>query len=129
MAVWATVSDVTSVWDGSAPSERVQALLDRAELLLLARVSDLADRVADGSTSASLVAVALSNMVVRHLNNPRGFQSEHAGEVGYSFGVGGGAGQLSVSDEDLALLGVEVGYMPRSIRVSVPADRGCGWWS
>lgn len=143
MSTHATIDDIISRWDeplSDQPTDpqhqRAQTLLDDAETLLLSKVPDLADRVADGRTDARLLAAMLARVVIRVLDNPKGYQSEHAGDVGYSRGSTGSpatAGEVQITRQDLARIGI-TSDPPGSIAVALPAHRmpanpafGSGW--
>jgi Gp19/Gp15/Gp42-like protein len=134
MPTYATPDDVRDVWDGDATDDRLNRLLARVETMLARRVPDLAQRITDGTTDAGMVTIVVSNVVKRFLDNPRGYVGEHAGEVGYYFAQGAKntpSGQLSITEGDLADLGLNFTTVPRSAMLRSPAlDRAaCGYRS
>jgi hypothetical protein len=122
VSVYASVEDVRARWDGDATTERIQAFLDDAEMLLAQRVTDIPDRLFDGRLSTGMLRIVLCRVVSRLLNNPAGYKGEHAGEVGYYYGTDQGVpGQLGFTTADLTDLGLDFAYRPRSVRLSVPS--------
>lgn len=105
---YATVSDV-AVRLGrpiSDPLEvqQVEAWLEDVEAYIVARIPDLADRVADGSPTAAVVAAVESNAVIRKIQNPNGVVSEGNDVYNYRLNENSRKGELFLTDEEWALL-------------------------
>lgn len=109
MGTYATVEDVELRWNQAAPEaslDHIEVLIDDAELLVLALVPDLADRVTEGQLSHGLVRYVVCSMVLRVLFNPKGFSSESAGDYSYQTnGTTGDRRMFITVDERRLLLG------------------------
>lgn len=127
---YATAADVDRRWDEPSFLDdpvmvaHVDALLEEAEFFLGQRVPDLAFRLAEGTTKAQGVKLVLINAVIRLLNNPKGYQTESAGESSFSYpSVSGGiSNDISFGPRDLALLGIR-NNRTLSVKMGVPESR------
>lgn len=73
---------------------------------ILARIPDLADRIADGRLTAEAVISVQATAVARVLKNPDGYRSEGAGEFSYTIDTRAAAGFLIILDDEWTELGV-----------------------
>jgi hypothetical protein len=108
MAVYATWSDVEAAADHSFTEEeirRTEALLDRAEALLYAKV-DLDELVDSGATTPENVAYVEAAMVERVLRNPGGIRQETVGAISTTFSESATPGSFQITRDDWLLLGV-----------------------
>ena len=108
MAIYTTVLDVEAEWNHPVPPEvagHVVWLIDKAERMIRKRVSNLQTRIDDDLIDAHDVAIVAAAMVVRSLNNPRGFQAETAGDYSYQLGPAAAAGRMYLAADERALLG------------------------
>ena len=87
-------------------SAQAQYLLTYTEAILTRRLGDLYDATADDDPTLDQVKMVEVNSVVRVLRNPAGVKSETAGPFQVSLDTSGRAGQLYISEDDWALLGV-----------------------
>lgn len=132
MSTYATVQDVLSRYEGTAPADTVQQHLDDAEVLLRqpGKVPDLADRIAAGDLDPDLVKLVLVWAVLRHLRNPEGYRAESDGDRSVSHGLAG-PGHIEFTAEELAMLrGARnttdvAGW--GTVRTTLPPDRAGDW--
>ena len=77
MSAFATVQDVElRLGRPVTNSDQVQAWLDDVEVMIRARVPDLAQLVASGQVDADALRMVESNAVIRRLLNPEGIASQ-----------------------------------------------------
>lgn len=110
--------------EGAQVDGALLKLIDKAELRILARVPDLADRIAATTTSLAAVASVVEDMVLRVAANPEGKKSESIDDYSWSLDASVSSGRLYLSDEELELLIPTT--RPRSvgtIRIGVPSWR------
>lgn len=104
--------------------ERVDAMLEIAEALLLRRVPSIPRRIASGELDATLVKAALVDMVGRVISNPSPGQESYqmgAGPFSTSAKFTAGANRIMVLDSDLAaILGSRSGKGFGTIRLGSP---------
>lgn len=88
--------------------EYVDALLDRAERLLLARIPDLLQRAGEDETFSKLVADIEAEAVARVLRAPDNgiMRQEGEGNYSYSLNLQVASGLLDILDGDWAKLGI-----------------------
>lgn len=110
--VYATVPDIEVRW-GQTVTEpvraQVQALVDDAHAYMRARVPAIDARVRAGTVAAATVTLVLGQMVVSVLRNPEGLKMEMAGVFQRQLDTTASAGRLTLSDEQLLLLGESSG--------------------
>ena len=86
---YATVVDVATRLgrpiDSPEEQAQVQAWLDDAEALILARIPNLPDRVAAGSPTVATLVMIESNAVIRKIRNPEGYTSETIDDYTYRY--------------------------------------------
>lgn len=105
---YATVSDVSTrlgrpITDALEVAQ-VGAWLEDIEAIILHRISDLADRVADGTPTAAVVAAVEANAVIRKIQNPNGVVSEGNDVYNYRLNENARKGELFLTDEEWARL-------------------------
>jgi len=83
---------------------QVGAWLEDIEAIILHRISDLADRVADGTPTAAVVAAVEANAVIRKIQNPNGVVSEGNDVYNYRLNENARKGELFLTDDEWALL-------------------------
>lgn len=89
----------------AAQENLAASLLRRASDLVRDRFRDLDTRIAGGQLTANTAAQAVTNMVLRVMNNPRGLRSETTGPFTRTWFDSGAAGsQLTVTAAEDALL-------------------------
>jgi hypothetical protein len=82
----------------------VNALLRAASKLVRARIPALDAMLADGRLDADLVALAVTNMVLRVLRNPGGLRAETVGPFSRTYDTTHAAGLLVLSSDETAIL-------------------------
>ena len=108
MATYATADDVEELWAQEfTDAERtlVERRLAQAERMIRRRISDLDDRAADSDYRAELIDIE-SDVVLRVIRNPDGYESEQDGDYAYRFHPEAASGKLELSDEEWRVLGV-----------------------
>jgi hypothetical protein len=128
---YANLSDVSTrlgrpITDANEIAQ-VNAWLGDVEALILARIPDLADRVADGTPSTAVVAMVEANAVIRKLKNPDGKVSEGIDDYNYRLNENSRKGELFLTDEEWALLLPGAGEGAWTIRPGGPW-RAQGSW-
>lgn len=83
--------------------------LDDVEDIILSRIPDLADRIADGSIRPSVVVMIEAEAVLRLIRNPDGYSQETDGNYSYSVSALVASGRLEVLPDEWRLLGVRSG--------------------
>lgn len=84
MANWATNQDVVDTWVGDdKPNdiELIDALIEKAETIILASFPKIQDRIDAGTISSRVIKLVIVNMVERGLRNP-------SGKTSYSYTAG-----------------------------------------
>lgn len=132
---YANVSDVSTRLGRpiTDPNEvaQVEAWLDDVEALILARIPDLAENVAAGKPSASLVAMVEANAVVRKVKNPDGKQNERIDDYSYGLNADAARGDLFLTDAEWGLLTPASASGAFSTRPGFEPDRPLrplNWW-
>jgi hypothetical protein len=120
MSTYASVEDVSDRYEGQIPStDRVQTFLDDAEVYLLGRVPDIADRITAGTSSEQAARIVVCNLVMRRLRNPAQYKGEHDGDYGYYYGS---EQDWTVPTEaDMNLLGISTRGAARGVGMINPA--------
>lgn len=128
---FATISDVSTRLGRpiTDPNEvaQVEAWLEDIEAIILNRLPDLPDRVAEGTPSAVVVAAVESNAVIRKIKNPDGKVSEGVDDYNYRLNENARKGELFLTDDEWDLL---TPGTPDGAWTIVPggARRGRGEW-
>lgn len=128
---YATLSDVSTrlgrpITDAEEIAQ-VTAWLADVEAMILARIPDLDELVADGSPSAAVVAMVEANAVIRKIKNPDGKVSEGIDDYNYRLNENSRKGELFLTDEEWALLLPGAANGAWTIR-PVGLRRGPGQW-
>lgn len=128
---YATLSDVSTrlgrpITDAEEIAQ-VTAWLADVEAMILARIPDLDELVADGSPSAAVVAMVEANAVIRKIRNPDGKVSEGIDDYNYRLNENARKGELFLTDEEWALLLPGAANGAWTIR-PVGLRRGPGQW-
>lgn len=113
MSVWATPADVTARWVGSgAPTDNdlVQALLDDAEAVVLAKYPAIQDRIDTNKLPLSVVTMVVCRMVIRVLRNPENLTSwqQTTGPFSQSRSFGSNRQDIWLSEEEEELLAPKI---------------------
>lgn len=103
-------------------TSQAAALLDDAEILIKARISDLDDKVTAGDIAEASVVMVESNAVVRLLRNPDGFISESDGDYSYQKSGRLATGALEILEHEWALLGASSGIFLINLKVKTPFE-------
>lgn len=133
----AAVGDVAGQFGSLTPAEEGLAswLLRAASQMVRARRPAVDDLIAAGSLSGDLVALAVTNMVLRVLRNPAGLRSETVGPFSRSYDTSVAAGLLVLTADEEALLnptatapGSAVSqFRPKPALAITPIARVGGW--
>lgn len=136
---FAAVGDVAAQYGSMTAAEESLAgwLLRAASNMVRSRRPVIDQQIADGIVSGDLVALAVTNMVLRVLRNPSGLRSETVGPFSRSFDTTVAAGLLVLTADEEQLIaptGTEpaaavIGQMrPRATLAIAPICRGRGGW-
>lgn len=87
----------------------VNTRLNDAELLIKARIPDLDDLIDDETIDVELVKMIEANAVVRLVRNPNAYTGETDGNYSYQINWKTATGELSILDNEWALLGISNG--------------------
>jgi hypothetical protein len=103
---YAAVTDVRARYDGDVSDERISAVLDDAETVLLRRVPDLGERADGNAVLLQATAMVEVSMTIRALTAPQAdtVQYETAGPFAVTF-ARDTRGYLRPTVDELALLG------------------------
>lgn len=128
----------------SAAQEQLAGVLIRAaSQMIRGRRADIDAQITAGTVSADLVALAVTNMVLRVMRNPGGLRSETVGPFSRTYDTTYAAGLLVITADDEALLSPVAlpGQTPtgpvRMLQASAPlgisplyrpGSRPDGWW-
>ncbi|MGO1562110.1 MAG: Gp19/Gp15/Gp42 family protein [Actinomycetaceae bacterium] len=130
--MYATLTDVADRLGRpiSDPLEikQVTAWISDIESIVRARVPDLDDRIADGSPSADVVRMVVTNAVVRKSLNPTGKQNERIDDYSYGLTEDAARGELFLTDAEWDLLTPSVMTGAFSTRPGFDPDRRCWPW-
>lgn len=123
----ASVGDIAEQKTLSLAQEQLAIVLIRAaSQMIRARRADIDTQIADGIVSADLVALAVTNMVLRVLRNPGGLRAETVGPFSRTYDTTHAAGLLVLTADDEKLLNpvAQPGQVPpgpvRMIQASAP---------
>lgn len=110
MSTYAQVEHVEDAFRPFSPREvpHVQAALDRAEREV-ARVVDVAARIADGRTTALDARDAIVQIVVRMMRNPGGVRSQSSGPFSQVIDASVASGRLELTRAERRALGMAAG--------------------
>lgn len=100
---------------------QVPTLLADTEILIKARISDLADKVEDNDYLA-IVKMVESNVVRRLIRNPDGYTSETDGDYTYQINYKLASGDLQITDQEWSLLGVTSGISLINLKARTPFE-------
>jgi hypothetical protein len=141
----AAVGDIAEQYGTlTAAQQQLAAVLTRAaSQMIRARRPDIDSQIAAGIVSGDLVALAVTNMVLRVLRNPQGLRSESVGPFSRAYDTTYAAGLLVLTPDDEKLInpvaqpGTKTGPV-KMIQASAPlgiapiwragASRPDGWW-
>ena len=105
---YATVEDVSTRLGRPITDEaevtQVTAWLGDIEALILARVPDLAARIAEGTLSNGTVVMIEANSVIRKIRNPEGKKNERIDDYSFSLNDANARGDLFLTDDEWDLL-------------------------
>lgn len=140
---YASTSDVqVSLGRPLTDEEVTQAdgLLDRIEARIRARITDLDTRIVDEDNLVQLLIEIEADAVSRKLRNPTGLLQEQDGDYAYTRDRNVASGELNLTDEEWARLGVtkgaftiapslgrEIGVEPAGYPPSYPWTYEPGW--
>lgn len=115
-------------------------LLRAASKMVRARFPLVDTQLAAGRLDPDVVALAVTNMVLRVLRNPGGLKSETVGPFSRTYDTSAAAGLLAITEQEAAMLtptpaAAETGFVPGTIRLrpgmAPPPKgwrrRGWGW--
>lgn len=122
---YATYSDVeTRLGRPLSTEEQTQAttLLADAEILIKARIPDLADKIAENEIDTATVVMVEASAVVRLMRNPDGFIAESDGDYSYQKDKRLATGALSILEHEWALLGISKGIFLIAPKVPTPFE-------
>lgn len=135
---FAAVGDVAAQYGSMTTAEESLAgwLLRAASNMVRARQPSIDQQIAAGRVSQDLVALAVTNMVLRVMRNPSGLRSETVGPFSRAYDTSVAAGLLVFTDDEAQLIspaGAElarpaIGQMtPRAALAIAPINRRGGW--
>lgn len=100
----------------------VDARLEDAEELILARIPDLPQKIADGKVRQRLVVMVESEAVMRLIKNPEGYTQETDGNYSYSVSSRVASGRLSIEPEEWSLLGIRASAALVATAIKMPGN-------
>jgi hypothetical protein len=101
---------------------QVTTLLADAEILIKAKISDLAEK-AENEDYLAVVKMVEASAVARLLRNPEGYTGETDGNYTYQVNYRLATGALEITDKEWSLLGVSSGMFMIVPRVQMPFCR------
>lgn len=118
---YATFNDVKKRFPRplTASSDLVDALLEDAEVRLLARIPTLKERITAGDVEARLVTGIICDAVIRVLKNPNSIRSTGVDDGQVTIDTTVSSGRLYFTDEELDMLAARV---PLSGVYMIPLD-------
>ncbi len=100
----AVLGDVTAQMALTAAQESLaKSLLRAASAMVRSRFPAVTAQIADGLLDPAVVALGITNMVLRVLRNPKGLRSESRGPFSVAYDTSVAAGLLAISDDDALL--------------------------
>lgn len=133
----AAIGDVAGQYGSMTPSEETltAVLLRAASQMVRARKPNVDQLIAAGKLNGDLVALAITNMVLRVLRNPAGLRSETVGPFTRAYDTTVAAGLLVLGPDEAALLepsatataGTIGQFHPRAALAIAPINRKGGW--
>ena len=87
----------------AAQDAQTRALLRAASKLVRGRFPGIDAMIADGTLDVEVVALGVTNMVLRVLRNPKGLRSETVGPFSRSFDTSSAAGELVITAAEEAM--------------------------
>lgn len=103
-------------------SRIVDTRLEDAEELILARIPDLPEKIADGTVRERLVVMVEAEAVMRLIKNPEGFTQETDGNYSYSISSRVASGRLSIEPEEWSLLGIRASAALIAPAIKMPGN-------
>jgi hypothetical protein len=106
---YASLEDVSVRWARIPTPEEaaaIQVRLDDVERMILRRIPDLDEQIADGSIELEDLKLVEAEAVLRLARNPEGYVSETDGNYTYQLSQQTIAGRLEILPEEWELLGV-----------------------
>lgn len=102
----AVVGDVTDQYGPLTPAQEglISALLRAASKLVRARFPRVDAHLTAGLLDPDVVALAITNMVLRVLRNPGGLRAETIGPFSRTYDTGDAAGLLTITAQEQAML-------------------------
>jgi uncharacterized protein YcaQ len=111
---YATFADVQTV-SGRVLTTEETALVERrlaqVERMLVRRIPDLAEQIADGGLDEADVVDIEAETVLRLVRNPEGYASESDGQYSYQFNREAASGKLEILAEEWERLGIKPSRM------------------
>lgn len=99
------------------------ALLGDVRILIEARIPDLEDRLADETLDPAKLAMVEANSVARLIRNPQGYTGETDGDYTYQVNWKLATGELTITDQEWALLGFSSSVWTVAVRPRTPFER------
>lgn len=126
MANPVTTGDLEARWRPLTPDEqgKAQARIGDAWAILTRRIPGLDNRITAGDVDVDLVTYVVCEMVLRAMRNPEGYTQEATGPFSATRDSAVASGRVSVTDEELALLGTSPATV-RTIQLSSPYPGWC----
>jgi hypothetical protein len=109
---YATVADVEARLGRSLEAgeqQIVETRLNDVEILIRSRITDLDERIANGSTDLEALIMVEANAVLRLIKNIDGFRAETDGNYSYQIDDRVASGRLDILSDEWALLGLTSG--------------------
>lgn len=107
--------------------KQVNAWIGDVEAIIRARIPDLDERVVTGVPSLEVVAMVVTNAVVRKALNPTGKQNERIDDYSYGLTEDAARGDLFLTDAEWQLLLPDASSGAFSVRPAFEPDRACPW--
>ena len=108
--------------------KQVNAWIGDVEAIIRVRIPDLDERVAGGVPSPEVVAMVVTNAVVRKTLNPTGKQNERIDDYSYGLTEAAARGDLFLTADEWELLRPLSGTGAFSVRPGFEPDRLCWPW-
>jgi hypothetical protein len=110
----ATASDVQAIYGETLTTEEtglVERRLEQVERMLLRRIPDLLEKIADGDLDEADVIDIEAEAVLRVVRNPEGLYSENDGNYGYQLSREAADNSLRILPEEWERLGIKPSRM------------------
>lgn len=112
-----------TIAEGQNADTQIEALIDKAEIRLTARIPTLPARVANETVGLALVRGVVEDMVIRVLRNPKALRSIGIDDYQSTIDNSATTGLLYVSDDEYALLAPSGRCAVGSIQIGIPTWR------